>query len=248
MTAEELDAVIQQIDSNECTSLILIDNKIRDDQIITIAKALQNNTSLTEIRLTSNQISHKGAIALAAALEQNITLTSLYLDVNQIGDEGFKAFAKTLQHNTTLTTLQLMDWGVQISDESARAMAAALKINTTLTSLYIDYSDMNIEIVKRIENFLERNKEIDEKKQIQIDLYTQERMFFDWIGNPSGRQPVPQKMFTGTYPFLLERNNAAFFKAFPAPDSLLQSLPLDVLHTQLKLQQSIHLQIVKTGK
>lgn len=248
MTKEELDDIIQQIHNNKLTSLELIGEKISDDQTIAIARVLQSNTSLTEIRLASNQMGHEGVIAIAAALEENSTLTTLCIDSDHIGDEGLKAFAKTLQHNTTLTMLQLMDWGAQISDESARAIAEVLESNTTLTSLYIDYGDMNAEIEERIVASLERNKEMQEKKQAQTALYTQQSTLFDWIGNPPGEQPVPEETLKPTRHFLLEGNNATFFKLSPNPDPLFQLLPLDVLQTQFKLQQNIHLEVVKPGK
>ena len=56
-----------------------------------------------------------GATAIAKALETNTTLSELNLDYNNIGDEGATAIAKALETNTTLSELNL--GGNNIGDE-----------------------------------------------------------------------------------------------------------------------------------
>ena len=60
---------------------------------------------------SDNNIGDEGATAIAKALETNTTLSELDLYHNNIGDEGATAIAKALETNTTLSKLDLNKFG-----------------------------------------------------------------------------------------------------------------------------------------
>ena len=63
-------------------------NKIGDECAITIAEAIQSNTSIWEFNLVQNAISKKGGIAIASSLTINKSITELDLQ-QELSDDGF---------------------------------------------------------------------------------------------------------------------------------------------------------------
>merc|ERR1712166_358786 len=53
-----------------------------------LAKALEVNTSITEINLCNTNLGPEGGAALAKALEVNTSITKIGLSVNRLGPEG----------------------------------------------------------------------------------------------------------------------------------------------------------------
>ncbi|KAL0225880.1 hypothetical protein P9112_013204 [Eukaryota sp. TZLM1-RC] len=86
-------------------------------------------------------ITSEGASALARALESNSTLTELNLVCINITDEGASALARALESNSSLTTLYLGD--SNITSEGASALARALESNSTLTRLYLQRNNIS---------------------------------------------------------------------------------------------------------
>lgn len=81
------------------------------ENLIALAEALKNNTTLTTLDLTDNHIGAKGATALADMLKNNKTLTVLNLAYNKIGDEGDEGLqtllVDALEDNTTILEIDL---------------------------------------------------------------------------------------------------------------------------------------------
>ena len=98
-----------------------------------VAKALEDNDSLTLLRLDNNRIGAEGAMAIAQALKVNGSLKSLKLRNNDIGDQGGKAVAKALHINSSLTSLRI--GSNDLGPEGGAAFAEALKINGSLTHI-----------------------------------------------------------------------------------------------------------------
>ena len=123
-------------DSQLVTSFA-INGYISGEEAKGIAKALENNTTLTSISLgKEHAIKHKtiGANSVTAifkALKTNTTLTSIKLFRSKIGHRSAKAIAEVFKTNTTLTSINLSD--NVIGPEGAKAIAAALEKNNTLS-------------------------------------------------------------------------------------------------------------------
>ena len=98
---------------------------------MTLATALQTNSSLIKLNLGYNQIGPEGAQALATALEHNLSLTELGLGDNQIGSEGAQALASALQTNSSLIKLYLVCNGIRAADALAAIDNALLANNNT---------------------------------------------------------------------------------------------------------------------
>jgi len=87
-------------------------SSLDDDDVIEIAAALKQNTSLRFLNLSSNRIGNRGAIALAEILRENITLTCLKLNYNEEMEDGQEVLIAALKENSTLTELycQIDHW------------------------------------------------------------------------------------------------------------------------------------------
>ena len=84
-----------------------MNTKIGLEGAIVLTKALETNTSITEINLSGNKIGPEGAIAIAKALEVNTSITEIHFDNNNIGSEGAITLAKVLETNTSITGINL---------------------------------------------------------------------------------------------------------------------------------------------
>ena len=78
-----------------------------EEQIISMAKVLEDNTTLERLALFRCSINNNGCTALANMLERNSTLQILRLDDNCIGDIGATNLAHALCSNKSLRILDL---------------------------------------------------------------------------------------------------------------------------------------------
>ncbi|MBA8666730.1 hypothetical protein H1Q59_02335 [Holosporaceae bacterium 'Namur'] len=134
------------------------------------AIAFIENSSLNYLGLSNNRISVKGAKALAEVLKRNSSLTSINLRNNFIETEGAIALAEALKVNTSLKSLILTCNAIK--PEGGRALAEALKTNYSLTSLDLGSTEVGIKEKNTIENFLERNKELQKKHPVNTERNT----------------------------------------------------------------------------
>ena len=103
--------------------------------VISVAKMLVENKTLTAFYLQDCHISSEGAVELAAALCKNSTLKFLSLDHNPIGVEGASSMSDMLQRNTSLEYLYLCDDSV--GEEGVHQLINSLKHNQTLRELWL---------------------------------------------------------------------------------------------------------------
>jgi hypothetical protein len=122
------------------TELNLSYNEIGDAGVVSLAKALEVNATLTTLWLIENQIGDTGACSLSNALEVNATLTKLNLSHNCIGDPGAIGLSKALEVNTTLAILSLFD--IRIGDAGAVGFTKAVEANARLTNLYLRFNEL----------------------------------------------------------------------------------------------------------
>ena len=117
---------------------IWCEQRICDSSAAILAKAVEINSTLTELLLSSNRIGDSGAAALAKAVEINSKVTELDLSANGIGDSGAAALAQAMKINSTLRELNLSFNG--IGDWGAAALAEAVGVNSTLTELHLSHN------------------------------------------------------------------------------------------------------------
>ncbi|KAL0225974.1 hypothetical protein P9112_013298 [Eukaryota sp. TZLM1-RC] len=161
ITSEGASALARALENNSTlTRLNLYKNNITDEGASALARALESNSTLTGLYLRSNNITFKGVSALAHALESNSSLTTLYLQSNNITDEGASALARALESNSTLTELNLRS--NNITDEGASALARALESNSTLTELNLRSNNITAEGASALARALESNSTLTE--------------------------------------------------------------------------------------
>jgi hypothetical protein len=138
------------------TEISIFHNEIGAKGAAALADALEVNTSVTTISLLSNKIGDEGAAALADALKVNTLVTCMHLANNQIGDEGAAALADALEVNMSVTYINL--GSNQISNEGAAALADALQVNTSLNSITLNGNAMDESNRAKIKALVARNK------------------------------------------------------------------------------------------
>ena len=103
------------------------------DLLLPLSKALEINSTLTELSLvkSSLRVNEANGKALATMLKANKSLQVLNLAKNpEIGDQGALHIAEGLKVNSTLKTLNLNDCGITL--EGIENVAQALTVNKTL--------------------------------------------------------------------------------------------------------------------
>eukprot|EP00191_Tetraselmis_sp_GSL018_P015227 CAMPEP_0177588188 /NCGR_PEP_ID=MMETSP0419_2-20121207/6089_1 /TAXON_ID=582737 /ORGANISM="Tetraselmis sp., Strain GSL018" /LENGTH=692 /DNA_ID=CAMNT_0019078363 /DNA_START=162 /DNA_END=2237 /DNA_ORIENTATION=+ len=125
-----------------------------------LADALLGNNTLRKLNLEGNQIDVDGATAIAAALNCNTALTELNLAGNWIRNGGAKALAETLQRNSSLRSLNL--WGNNFGRTGGKAILEAVQVNTALQKLNIGGNSIGTEGVAALEGALQRNTVLKE--------------------------------------------------------------------------------------
>ena len=124
------------------TSLHLLNNRISDAGVTSIAEAIKVNKTLTDLKLSWNGFGDADATCIAEAIKVNKTLIHLFLSGDGIGDVGASSIAEAIKVNKKLKNLFLSSNG--IGDAGATSIAEAIKVNKTLTNLqlfYINISD-----------------------------------------------------------------------------------------------------------
>jgi len=113
------------------------------------------------LNLSDNLIRSQGASDLGRALEINTSLTELLIKLNRLGDEGGKALVESLKVNKSLTLLTLAH--NEMGSETAEALKEALEKNETLTTLDIagnPFLEEGSRVIR--EGIVEKNKSLTE--------------------------------------------------------------------------------------
>jgi len=119
-------------------SLNLSWNKFGDAAMITLAKALGHNFTLTELRVEGNQIKNTGMNALSSILKINNTLQTLYLTSKITHTQPNQTQPPLIK--STLLAPQNHNPGNQIKYEAMDELSDALMLNTSLQHLYISHN------------------------------------------------------------------------------------------------------------
>ena len=119
------------------TSLHLLNNRVGDAGVTSIAEAIKVNKTLTDLKLSWNGFGDADATCIAEAIKVNKTLIHLFLSGDGIGDVGASSIAEAIKVNKKLNNLFLSSNG--IGDAGATSIAEAIKVNKTLTNLQLFY-------------------------------------------------------------------------------------------------------------
>jgi len=103
--------------------------------IKTVARSLQNISSLTILNISNNNIGEEAAHHVVDLLSHNTELQELYLDRNDLHSTGAIEIARALQKNSALTIFSMCD--NKITDKASDDIAAVLIHNTKLQKLYL---------------------------------------------------------------------------------------------------------------
>lgn len=148
---------------NQKTELYLAGANLEDSEIIFLAKALEQNSTLVSLVLSSNKypgkVGSEAVKALSKMLETNKTLTSLDLGCNHIGPESTKILAKALETNQSLTELNLAT--NDIGSEGVQAIAEALKKDTKLKTLHLSSNKIDTAGIQALSDALKINRTLE---------------------------------------------------------------------------------------
>lgn len=136
-------------------NFMLTEERLTDEDIITLFAGLSHNEYITRIDLRYNLITDKGAVAIADYLEKNPYLRELDLMSNDIGESGAIALAMALQSNQNLLSLKMN--GNKFGRRGGMAFAQALQINVTLAELDIGETDQKIDSLIAMATVLREN-------------------------------------------------------------------------------------------
>ena len=153
-----LDQIINKINDGTMKSLNLSNNNIGNEGVISLAKALKENSSITTLDLSYNKIGPEAATALAEAFKVNSTITMVNLRWNNMGDTGATALAEALKENSTIQSVNLFynNFGAT----GATALAEALKLNQSIRFLDLSYNKIGPEGATEIADALKVNSTI----------------------------------------------------------------------------------------
>lgn len=170
-------------------------NSINVKCIQAILEALETNKHLTELHINENYVNKELLYSIQQLLRRNTTLNKLNLRGNNIDSEGAKILAKGLKDNNTLNTLDI--YNNQICDDGIEALAGSLEDNFSITSLDTKHNmipnifikelngqtivvrnECNKEVLFKINNLLERNKNITPEDYIFLTTHKVIRMHF----------------------------------------------------------------------
>ena len=132
---------------------------IGNNGAITLAEAIQVNTTLQKINISSNSISDDGVAAISNSIKFNTSLQELNISRNMITSEGTKYIAEAIQVNTTLERLDLSCNAV--SDDGATAFSNSLKYNNSLQELNISRNKITSEGTKYIAEAIQVNTTLE---------------------------------------------------------------------------------------
>ena len=132
-------------------------NRLKDDSLHIVAKALESNSSLTYLDLRRNHFTDRSGPLLAQALSQHKSLTMVTLAKNRFGSETGEAFAEVIRENDTLKSLNLsanclgpkLFWRNRFEkvfvSSSGPSLCEALRYNSCLTCLNLSDNGLGAE-------------------------------------------------------------------------------------------------------
>lgn len=145
---------------NSLESLDISCSRVGDEGLEYIARALENNTTLKELKISGDlhyqgkKVGDRGMKALSKALKLNASITSIDLSFNDIGDEGLRYLMEALKENNSVKSINIRtNW--RITDGAKKEFYNFIvQENYSLENL-----EMSGKIPKEVQSRLDQNKE-----------------------------------------------------------------------------------------
>lgn len=150
--------------NNRLKTLNLSNCFLKTETFVQLCAGLSKNQSLEYLILSHNYCRDTGAAAMSKVLKKNKFLLKLDLANNKISSSGGVALANSLKSNNSLRYLNLSD--NELKDEVGEAFLYIFGSNYTLSALLLHLNPMSAKYPLDIKKYLERNKVLEEKKQM----------------------------------------------------------------------------------
>ena len=124
-------------------SLTLCGDHGIEDHASEIKESLQMNTKL--LSLTLCNIGNNGAVTLAEAIQVNTTLQKIDISSNSIADDGVAAISNSIRFNTSNSLQELNISRNNIANNGIRVLAEVIEINSTLQNIDISKNHISTE-------------------------------------------------------------------------------------------------------
>ena len=214
---------------------------------IAAAKELRNNSVQIELNLFGQKIGEEGLTELAKAIKQHQKLEKLDLRENLIGDEATEALAEALTHNTVLRELDVSK--NQIGARGVTALMRALKKNEALQEVRLRNNSIGTESIADIKQlivYLGRNRGIAAAKELDNNS---DLVMLDWSGQKIGDEGVKKlaralEQHKNLQKLDLRRNQisdegAKVLKEVLTQNHVLQNVNLDENTVSIEIQKKI---------
>lgn len=126
------------LNSTTLSELWLFGNQISDVGVQHLATALTTNTTLRKLGLASNNITNAGVVHLAEMFKKNTTLVMLGLAMNRIGNQGVHMLASALVQPHAALEVLTLDRNELVSDSSVDYLVSLIKQNRSLKELWVN--------------------------------------------------------------------------------------------------------------
>ena len=114
-----------------------------EDYASEMKESLQMNTKL--LSLTLCNIGNNGAVTLAEAIQVNTTLQKIDISSNSISDDGVAAISNSIKFNTSNSLQELNISRNNITNNGIRVLAEVIEINSTLQNIDISKNHISTE-------------------------------------------------------------------------------------------------------
>jgi hypothetical protein len=143
---------------------------IGDEEGEEIIKSLKKNNTIEKLELQGNILGKNTAVHVGELLGKNDTLKYLDLEGNELFDKNFKdpvgivAIAEGIKKNQCLILLNISN--CNLDNECGNILADAMEKNQTIIDFDYRGNDFGLDIVKRLNKSLKRNKVLYDEERL----------------------------------------------------------------------------------
>ena len=152
----EYEEIIRRLKQNDAslTILNLRQKSLTSEESQAIFKALEENTTVTDLQYLGNNSSGEAAIALSTMLRRNNTIEQLELGTNELNNEDIIHVVSGLKENTTVA---IVDFNSNLFD-TAGPIADLLEHHRYIKEIDLTNSNISDDGFSEIYGALQRNE------------------------------------------------------------------------------------------
>jgi len=139
---------------------------VSPQKLLELAKALESNTHVTRVDISSTSSTNLVGVAFSQLLTKNNTIQVLDLSHNKIDADTYETLSKALENNTGLIELNLFG-NKEPGSKALQFFIESFRKNITLRDIKWR---LNSRQSFSINKSLTRNKEIERRKKIRIEM------------------------------------------------------------------------------